>query len=494
MLVPSLRALGVLVLGATLAQAQDAPAPRAGAPSGDARVEITLDAFVARAAAHHPSVRQAAAARDQVRAEALAARGGFDPYLSAIWDTKRFKGIGYYDELDARLVVPTPWGVDFKLGWERAAGQIINPERATPGEGLLSFGVMLPLGPRLLTDERRTARDQAEIARDAADAERDAAVARVLQAAARDWGQWAESERRARIATEGVELARFRLSALRRRVETGDAASIDSVEANAELTARELLRLDAVAAARIARAVAEAWWWKPDGSPDAFPAAAQPAERAELGSEREALAVDGDRLRFLVARHPLVQQATARWRQAEAARRLAATGILPSASVELSGLAAGSSFGDINAPSLTGDDSKFSGNVRLPLFPRREVGRLRAAEARARATGLERDRLRRDVEVEAQRALIELEVVDAQLDRQESLVAMQRQLLAAEQQRFEAGESSLLIVNLRERALLDERLRLASLVARRARALGTLAVALGTPSLSQGETGGRANR
>lgn len=482
----SIGALSLFLLIAPSLVAQSAPA--------SPRVEITLDAFIARAAANHPSVKQASAARDQVEAEALAARGGFDPYLSALWDTKRFKGIGYYDELDARLVVPTPWGVDFKLGWERAAGQIINPERATPGQGLLSFGVMLPIGPRLLTDERRTALRQAEVARDAADADRDAAVARVLQAAARDWGQWAESERRARIATEGVELARFRLNALRRRVETGDAAAIDSVEANAELTARELLRLDAVAAARISRLVAEAWWWSADGTPDALPDGAVPAERAELASEREALALDGDRLRFLVARHPAVQQATARWRQADAARRLASTGILPSASVELSGLSAGSSLGAVNGPSLAGDDSKFSGNVRLPLFPRREVGRLRAAEARTRALGLERERVRRDVEVEAQRALIELEVVDAQLGRQESLVAAQSQLLAAEQQRFEAGESSLLFVNLRERALLDERLRLATLVARRARALGTLAVALGTPAAATGETGSRRNR
>jgi outer membrane protein TolC len=481
-----LGALGVVML----------TAPALGAQGGNAaaRVEITLEQFMERAAANHPSVKQASAARDQVQADALTARGGFDPYVSAIWDTKRFKGIGYYDELDARLVVPTPWGVDFKLGWERAAGQIINPERATPNNGLLSFGVMLPIGPRLLTDERRTALRQAEIARDAADADRDLAVARVLQAAARDWGLWAEAERRARIATEGVELARFRLNALRRRVETGDAASIDSVEANAELMAREVLLLDAVAAARITRAVAETWWWTSDGAPDALPPGAVPSERAELRTEAESMAGGGDRLRFLVARHPAVQQATARWRQAEAARRLAATGILPSASVELSGLAAGSSFGAINGPSLTGEDSKFSGNVRLPLFPRREVGRLRAAEARTRALGLERDRVRRDVEVEAMRALIELDVVDAQLIKQEALVAMQTQLLAAEQQRFEAGESSLLIVNLRERALLDERLRLATAVSRRARALGTIAVALGTPANGTGETRSREDR
>lgn len=464
------------------------------APALLAAQEVALEDFLARVIVAHPQVRQAEESRRQADAELLSARGGFDPYVSALWDTKRFKGIGYYDEFDARLVLPTPWGVDFKLGWERAAGQIINPERATPTEGLLSFGVTLPLGPRLVTDERRTALRQAEIAQEAADADRDAAVARVLQSAARDWGLWSEMERRARITAEGVTLAQFRLDALRRRVETGDAAPIDTIEALAEVRAREVLRLDARAAADAARLVAEGWLWRADGTPDRFPDGAVAAERATLSQEamlQERLG--GDALRYLVARHPFVQQATARWRQAEAARRLAAVNILPSASIDLSGLASGGALGDINPPSL-GEESKFSGNVRLPLFPRREVGRLRSAESRTRALQAERERVRREVEIDAQRALLELTTVDAQLTRQEALVALQERLLAAEQQRFAAGESTLLVVNLRERALLDERLKLASLVARRARALGTLAVATGTPQLSVGETPNRGVR
>jgi outer membrane protein TolC len=94
--------------------------------------------------------------------------------------------------------------------------------------------------------------------------------------------------------------------------------------------------------------------------------------------------------------------------------------------------------------------------------------------------------VKREVEIDAERALIELRVVDAQIARQAALLVMQERLLEAEQQRFTLGESSLLIVNLRERAVLDERLRVAALVARRATALGTLALALGTPQLGVG--------
>ena len=450
---------------------------------------LTLDEFLARVRASHPQVRQAALARQVADAELLAARGAFDPSLSATWDTKDFKGIGYYDEIDARLTIPTPWGLDFKVGWERAAGQIINPERATPATGLLSAGIAIPLGPRLLTDERRTAMRQAELAQGAADADLDATLARVLQSAARAWGSWAESVRRASIATEGVELASFRLEALRRRVIEGDAAAIDSVEALAEVERRELQRLDAVAAMQSARLGIESWLWNADGTPERLAAGVEPAREARLAGESN-IAATGDALAFLVARHPFVQQATARWRQADAQRRLAAVSLLPSASVELSGLSAGRSIGDVNFPQADGDDTKFAGSVRIPLFARRELGRLRAAEDRSRSLLLERDKVKRDVEIEAERALIELRVVDAQITRQAALLTMQERLLEAEQQRFTAGESSLLIVNLRERAVLDERLRVAALVSRRAVALGTLAVALGTPQLGAGRISG----
>jgi len=46
----------------------------------------------------------------------------------------------------------------------------------------------------------------------------------------------------------------------------------------------------------------------------------------------------------------------------------------------------------------------------------------------------------------------------------------------------------LLLVNLRERALPDERLRLAQLEGRRAAALGVLVVALGDPSVLISDT------
>lgn len=455
---------------------------------------LPLGEFLARVREAHPQARQAEFARRQARADLRAARGGFDPYVQATWDFKRFKGIGYYDELDTRLVVPTPWGVDLKLGWERAAGAIINPERRTPGEGLLSAGVSLPLGPRLVMDERRTALRQSELALEGAEADADAALARLLQAAAQAWGNWYEAEARLRVAREGVALARFRLDAVRRRVEAGDAAAIDSIEARAEWEKRLLSEVEAVASSTGARLGVEAYLWDARGAPVPLAAGTQPVlaqsdARGTAVADAAAVATASpDALARLARTHPAAQKARAQWLQAEAARRLALVQVLPSASAEVSALAAGRSLGALPSADEFDENGKASASVKVPLFARRELGRLRAAEERARQLAAERDRVERDVTIVVERAAVELRAVEAQREGQARVLAATEALLAAEQRRFEIGESSLLIVNLRERAVLDERLRSAQLEGRRAAATGALAAALGTPQLLLGET------
>lgn len=443
---------------------------------------ISFEALLERVVATHPIARQAELARRQVAAEALGARGAFDPVLSATWDVKRFRGIGYYDEFDTRLTAPTPWGVDLMLGWERAAGQIINPERATPGEGLLSLGISLPIGPQLLTDRRRTSLRQAELADEVADAERAGAIAQLTDVVARDYGSWVEAHARRRIAADGEALARFRLTAVRARVEAGDAAAIDTVEAALELERRIVQRLEAEAAEAVARLALSAHLWTEDGRPDSLRAAAEPAAVRLPEWVADSARADAFAARVLPM-HPAVQASTARWLRADAQRRLSAVELLPSASVEISGLAAGRSIGEVPTPGVAGDDYKAGAALRVPLFARRERARLRVAEDRTRQLALERDRVRRVVEVQLARALLELRLLGEQLARQRRVTAGAEALLQAELRRFDAGESSLLLVNLRERSVLDERLKLAQLDARRAQALGGLAAAAGTREL-----------
>lgn len=448
---------------------------RAAAQGGPVAEVLSLESFTARVRAMHPVIRQARLGVDAARDEERVARGAFDPTVSAEWDRKSFGTVAYYDYVTAALTVPTPLGADVKLGFERTGGVYASPDRRTPSRGLLTAGLSIPLGQRMLTDERRTAVAVARAVRDGAVADRDATVNRVLLAASRDYARWFEAERRVAIAEEGETLAEFRLGAVRRRVRNGEAAALDTVEAALERARREVQRIEAAQARFAARLAVEQHLWDARGLPDSLPASVMPSAMSASLVPNDAGAVEA-----LVAAaqraHPDVVRADARVGQAAAVRRLAAQQRIPYLSAEVGALDAP---GDGIPGRSTLDDAKLGLTFRSPLLFLRERGRADAAGARLDQGALDRDRVRREVSVVVRTAAAEVEASERASALQRRVVDHARALVRGEQLRFDAGESTLFLVNTRERALLDEELRLAGLEARRLAAQAELSAATG---------------
>jgi outer membrane protein TolC len=438
---------------------------------------VSFEAYAAQVRSAHPVARQARLLSEQARAEQQVARGAFDPVLSAAWDRKTFGSTEYYDYAAAKLTVPTPLGVDVVLGYERADGRYINPDRRTPAAGLLTAGLSVPLGQRVVTDERRTALAVARALRTAADAERDATANRLVLQAAKDYAAWYETWRRAGVATEGVALAEFRLDALRRRVRAGESAPVDTVEAGLELERRGVQREEAAQALYAARLRAEAHLWGAAGEPAALPAGAVPTWVAAATVEVDSAGVARWVSRAL-GTHPEVRRAGARVEQAAAQRRFALQQLLPA--VELQAAALGDGGAPIPALGAAADDhAKIGATAKLPLLLLRERGRLAAATARAEQQELDRARVARELGVAIRTAANDVAAADRLLAGQRRAASQARLLRDAEQRRFEAGESTLFLVNARERTVLDEATKLAAIEAKRLVAGVELAAALG---------------
>jgi outer membrane protein TolC len=434
--------------------------------------------FAAQVRAHHPVARQAALVSDQARAEQQVARGAFDPVLSAAWDRKTFGSTEYYDYATAKLTVPTPFGVDMVVGYERADGRYVSPDRRTPTSGLLSAGLSVPIGQRILTVERRTALAVARGLRGAADADRDAALNRLHVQATRDYAGWYEAWRRAAIAREGLSLAEFRLRAVRQRVRAGEAAAIDTIEAGLEVQRRLVQREEAAQSLFAARLAAEAHLWSASGEPAAMPEHAAPAiDRQTPLPAVDSASVEGW-VAFAARAHPEVRRASGRTDQTEAQRRLAAQQLLPAVELQAAALA-DRGTGRLPTTGASADDAKLGVTAKLPHLVLRERGRLAGAVARDEQQRWELARVRRDVAVVVRTAANDLSTLDRLLLAQEQVVAQVRLLLAGELRRFEAGESTLFLVNTRERAVLDEEVRRAGLEARRLIARSAFVAAIG---------------
>lgn len=445
-------------------------------------VPFTFPAFVDAVLANHPVSQQARLVAEQARAELRQAWGAFDPKLVATWDQKRFGGTEYYKYFDAEMKIPLPIGADVTLAFDRTMGRYINPDRRTTGGGTFTAGISLPLGQRIITDERRTALQQARAARDAGDADRVGILNKLLFSAAKDYGAWYESWRRRVIAVEGEGLADFRLRAIRQRVANGESAPIDTIEALLELQRRQVTRYETEASFYVATLNLTAYLWDAEGRPAALPGDAMPVLN---GLGRGGL--DSTQLNRLLEtatqRNPDLLKVRAKVQQAEAERLLATQGLLPFAEAKLAGV------GERGVDQPFFDRNRLDNNykagltVAVPMLFLKERGKFGATGAKLEFQEYERDRLRRDVEFDVRASIFDLANLERLLERQVGSVRNARLLRDAEQVRFENGESTLLILNIRERLVLDEAAKLAAMEAKVASARGALALATGDRSL-----------
>ncbi len=454
-----------------------------GRVTPDSLRPLTFDEFYREVASNHPVVQQARLLESIAEGQERQAWGAFDPTLSARWEGKRFAGTRYYDYRDVSIRIPTPIGVDVTVGYERTEGQYFAADRRTPGDGLITAGISIPIGQRMLIDERRNAVTQARALRDYARGERAAQVNKFLLSAAKVYGQWYEAFRRRQLTIDAVSLADVRLAAVRRRVQQGDAAALDTIEARLELQKRAVQQLEASVDYRNASIVIEGLLWTDRVTPMTLDTLAVPSLQG-----LEAAPVDSANVRAWLAtaerRHPDIVKVVARIRQAESERRLAGQQVwVPSAELTYTPIAArGDGLDGLSDALGSSANGKWDGSFKLPLLALKERGKLTATSGKLDQQRFELALVRRDVAIAVRTAANDLAALDSLLQLQRLAVLQSRMLRDGEQRKFEIGESTLFLVNTRERQLIDEEIKRIALESKYASARAALAVAIGEPA------------
>jgi len=462
---------------AFVALLQDTSTARLAA-SPDSVAVLDFAAFQAQVRQRHPVARQAELLEARAAAELQVAKAPlWDPVLSAAWDRKAFKADEYYNYLEAGLTLPTPVGIDFKLGYEKTRGSNINPDRTTPDDGLWVAGVSIPIGQGMITDARRNALAEARALRDVAAADRQAQVNKLLFAAAKDYAAWYESWRRRSVAREGLELAETRYRFVRSRFENGDAAAIDTVEAGLELQRRVVAQLEADNAWYASSQVIGTYLWDERAVPYDLGPGVVPTLAGLSPVAADTLAVGGWLERAL-QQHPDLLKALAKQRVADVDRRYYRQELLPDASIDAA-LLKDAAAGPFDDWPDGGDNYKFGLAGRTSLLLMKERGRFGAAGAKQESAVLETALVRRELRARVLASASEATTYQRIVASQGSAVAQARVLRDGEARRFGEGESTLFLVNQRDRQVLDEAVKLAGFEAKYLAARAALAVALG---------------
>ncbi len=421
---------------------------------------LSLDEVLRSAERHYPLL---AAARQQssiAEGELLAARGAFDLKLKGGVDANQ---LGYYKNRVNGFGAEQPlqtWGAEVFSAYKRGSGNFgpWEQDRLTLSSGEWSGGVRLPLLRDRRIDRRRADLSVADAGLDLAGAEIAKQRMDVYEAAAESYWAWVKAGRQAALSEELLKLAAQRVDQLQQTIDAGFAAPIELIENRRALLSRQSQVVQARRALQGA-AIDLSLYLRDDSGSPVLVAEDRLGDFPEPDSA--AVAVLESDIAEALRRRPEVRAFEAKRRQLAVEFDWARNQTKPA--IELS-----TSYGrDLGDGSITkrGNELKVGIGFELPVQRRKAKGK--AAVQAAKLLQLDAQlRFARDAvaaDVRDAHSALEATFNAVELARAESEAA--RQLADAERERFDLGDSTLFVVNLRELAAFEAQVREVSALA-----------------------------
>ncbi len=403
----------------------------------------------------HPVARQAQIVLGAAEANLLQSRGGFDPKLEVDYDRKQFKGSEYYDRLNATFKIPTWFGVELKGQFEQNEGDFLNPDEFVPDGGLFSAGVSVNVLNGLWINERMATLRKAKYFEQQSEADRDLFVNQILFDASSAYFKWLQAYKDLLVFEQFLDNARLRFKGIRESALAGEIAYIDTVEAGIAVQSRNLGLEQARVRYRNTALELSNFLWLDDNIPievqDGVIPEATPGEQVDDALEIDGIPLDS----FALETHPKLRSLDYKIQGLEVDRRLKVNQLFPQIQLEYNFLT--ETPDQINT--YVTQDYKGGVTFSMPLFLRKERGALKLARFKLRDAEFERDNAWVSIRNKVFALYNELDSFERQNVLIDGIVVDYSRLLQAEERKFSFGESSLFLINSRERSLIDARLK-----------------------------------
>lgn len=420
---------------------------------------LQFDEYLGYVKKFHPVVKQAELLIDESQAKLMKSRGAFDPKVEVDYDRKKFKSTEYFDKLNATFKVPTWYGIELKANFEENTGDFLNPEASVPMDGLYNAGISFSAAKGLLINDRMASVKQAKLFREQAKAERDILINTILYNASIAYFKWLQAYNENQLFQNFLVNAEQRFKGVKRGVEVGERAVIDSIEARIAVNDRKLNFEQTKVKLIKASLELSTYLWLENN----IPVELQDSIIPDVDSEQDInSAFNISALRdeeFMMDTHPKIVSLDYKLQYLEVDKRLKANRLLPQVDLQYNFL---STAPDISS-SFNTAEYKAGLNFSMPLFLRKERGDLKLAKLKMRDMEYEIDATRVNLEnkIEALRRELDSYVIQNRVTEQ--MVSDYQQMLRAEERKFQLGESSLFLVNSRESKLIDGQLKAISL-------------------------------
>lgn len=441
---------------------------------GRAVSPLTPDALLLSVDRALPVLEQARQEVARARGEVLETQGAFDLKIKAEALTSR----GYYDNdrMKSQLEQPfAPLGLTTYGGYRAGRGLFApyDSKAQTLADGEFMAGIGLPLLRNRAIDGRRADRRVADLGVGVAERGLDKVRLAYFKEALAEYWDWVAAGQQQRIARDLLAIAEARDQQLVDAVALGQVAPVERIDNRRAILQRRSALVSAGRQVELKAIDVSLFLRGPMGEP------VRPAPDNLPGLPRPSLAEpepdEATEIRIALERRPDLQAIRLKRQQQEVDLQVVQNGILPA--VDL--------FSEVSRDYGSGPDSRRGTTLEagvtfeLPFQRRKATGK--SLQVQAKLSGLAQelrwaeDQVRADV----QDALSALRAARAVLEVVTEEVAVARELEALERDRFDLGDSTQFLVNLRELASADAALREARALADYQKALVSVSSATG---------------
>lgn len=435
--------------------------------------------------ANHPIVKQAALLEETARQEIRLARGSFDPKLEAAWDIKEFNDTEYYNMWNTTLKVPIWFPIDPKVSVDRNRGVYLNPENVIPESNdfwQVTTGVSLPVGKGLIIDNRRATVKQAILFQDILEAEQIKMVNKILLEASKDYWNWYFDYYNYLLLQSSIVIAQQIFDRVKLNFEFGEAAVVDTVQAQITLQNRTIEAQEAtVNFLRSGLILSNHLWGDNEEplelTPDTGPALADSLLIVPNQQDLETL------LNLARNNHPELVKLSTKIEQLAVDNRLNKENLKPQLDLNYNLIDRPLNRNGESPDIILDDNYKFGMTFSFPLLLRKERAKLQKTNIKILETQYDLNFRRKEILNEVNGFYALLTNTSTIIQQQRIAVDNYQRLLQAELFNLENGESDLFRINFQQDALIQARSKLLKLRTEYEKARVNLLWAAGVPNL-----------
>ena len=410
----------------------------------------------------HPIIRQSRLQITQASNALLSSRGVFDPTLGIVGENKTFDSKQYFNYYNPELKIPTWYGIDFKAGVENNIGQRLDP--SLTADKSTYVGVSLDPLRGLIYDKRRAAVQQATSMVKLTRQEQLLVVNDLLFEATDAYWTWVTTYLLNNILLDVLKTNQQRFEFVKQSFQHGDRASIDTIEALAQLQFVQSMQLQAALDLQKARLLLSNYFWDDQAQPYVFGAEIVPdTSSSQFDHSKKEVPLLNELLDKALSSHPKLFAIDSKKDMLEIDRKVKTLELLPSFKFNYNFLGKGYATPDFFKQSFFQNNYKYGVSFGLPLLQRQARGDLAKTKNKIAEIDYSRKLTELEIQNKVKSTYAETTSLVSQINVSEQNYINNKKLLDAENVKFSMGESSMFLVNSREMKLIETQQKLIAL-------------------------------